>query len=65
MVKIHIDELNTGNLKIQTANNNKLSELCATTNSITCYDSIIVYEKRKQGRRFDLNTGSEKLFNHE
>jgi hypothetical protein len=42
-----------------------LSEFWRTTNSITCYDSIIVYEKRKQGRRFDLNTGSEKLFNNE
>jgi hypothetical protein len=65
MVKIHIDQLSTGNLKIQTASDNKLSELWATTNSITCYDSIVVYEKRKQGRRFDLNTGSEKLFNYE
>jgi cephalosporin hydroxylase len=65
MVKNHIDQLSTGNLKIQTANNNELSEFWATTNSITCYDSIIVYEKRNQGRRFDLNTGSEKLFNHE
>jgi hypothetical protein len=65
MVKKHIDELSTGNLKIQTANNNQLSEFWQTTNSITCYDSIIVYEKRNQGRRFDLNTGSEKLFNHE
>ncbi len=62
MVKNHIDELSSGNLKVQTNNNRVLSELWATTNSITCYDSIVVYEKRKQGRRFDLNTGSEKLF---
>ena len=62
LVKTHIDELSTGNLKVQVNNNRELSEIWATTNSITCYDSIIVYEKRKQGRRFDLNTGSEKLF---
>jgi len=65
LVKTHIDELSTGNLKVQVNNNRELSEIWATTNSITCYDSIIVYEKRKQGRRFDLNTGSEKLFNNE
>ena len=62
LVKTHIDELSTGNLKVQVNNNRELSEIWATTNSITCYDSIVVYEKRKQGRRFDLNTGSEKLF---
>jgi hypothetical protein len=65
LVKTHIDELSTGNLKVQVNNNRELSEIWATTNSITCYDSIVVYEKRKQGRRFDLNTGSEKLFNNE
>jgi hypothetical protein len=65
LVKTHIDELSTGNLKVQVNNNRELSEIWATTNSITCYDSIVVYEKKNQGRRFDLNTGSEKLFNNE
>jgi hypothetical protein len=62
LVKTHIDDLSSGNLKVQVNNNRELSEIWATTNSITCYDSIVVYEKKNQGRRFDLNTGNEKLF---
>lgn len=63
MTKKHIDDLNMGNLKVQINSDEELSTFWATTNSITCYDSIHIYEKKNQGRRFDLNVGKEDLFN--
>jgi hypothetical protein len=63
LTKRNIDLLNMGNLKIQINSSDKLTDFWATTNSITCYDSIHVYEKKNQGKRVDLNVGKEILFN--
>jgi hypothetical protein len=51
--KKHIDELNAYHSRgvIQE------TEITQTTQCISIYDSIIVYEKRKQQKKFDIQTG--------
>jgi hypothetical protein len=62
LTKRNIDDLNMGTLVAEANTPIELTDFWATTNSITCYDSIHVYEKKNQGRRFSLNTGGAKIF---
>lgn len=62
LTKRNIDDLSMGTLVAEANTPIELSDFWATTNSITCYDSIHVYEKKNQGRRFSLNTGGAKIF---
>ena len=50
--KNKIDELNA----IWTNGELPVSEFTKTTQSISCYDSIIVFEKRIQSKRMDIRT---------
>jgi hypothetical protein len=51
--KKHIDELNACHSRGVV----KETEITQTTQCISIYDSIIVYDKRRQSKKFDIKTG--------
>jgi hypothetical protein len=51
--KKHIDELNAYHSRGVI----KPTEITKTTQCISIYDSVIVYEKRRQSKKFDIQTG--------
>lgn len=58
-----MDSLNMGSLNTQLGGSNKeLDYFAQNTQCISCYDSIVVFDKKKQGRRIDVKTGTINLF---
>ena len=51
--KSKIDELNA----FHSMGTKEITEFTRNTQSISIYDSIAVFEKRKQGKKFDIRTG--------
>lgn len=59
LVKDKLDEINAVHAKGALS-----EEFASQTDSITAYDSIVVFEKRPQGRRMHLQTGGMHVLEH-